>query len=121
MDPSLEEAARVAGASGRRTFFGIFLPLLTPAILGATMYSFMTHLESLEVPLVIGLPARIHVFPTYIFYTTQRYTPPEYGLSAGPRGQLPAGEHPPGLRVPLRHEAGRALRHHHRERVPPGA
>ena len=47
MDPSLEEAARVAGASGRRTFFGIFLPLLTPAILGATMYSFMTHLESL--------------------------------------------------------------------------
>ncbi len=82
MDPSLEEAARVAGASGRRTFFGIFLPLLTPAILGATMYSFMTHLESLEVPLIIGLPARIHVFPTYIFYTTQRYTPPEYGLSA---------------------------------------
>ncbi len=82
MDPSLEEAARVAGASGRRTFFGIFIPLLTPAILGATMYSFMTHLESLEVPLIIGLPARIHVFPTYIFYTTQRYTPPEYGLSA---------------------------------------
>ncbi len=82
MDPSLEEAARVAGASSRRTFFGIFIPLLTPAIFGATMYSFMTHLESLEIPLVIGLPAGIHVFPTYIFYTTQRYTPPEYGLSA---------------------------------------
>ena len=82
MDPSLEEAARVAGASGPRTFFGIFIPLLTPAIFGATMYSFMTHLESLEVPLVIGLPAGIHVFPTYIFYTTQRYTPPEFGLSA---------------------------------------
>lgn len=82
MDPSLEEAARVAGASSRRTFFGIFIPLLTPAIFGATMYSFMTHLESLEIPLIIGLPAGIHVFPTYIFYTTQRYTPPEYGLSA---------------------------------------
>ena len=82
MDPNLEEAARVAGASGPRTFFGIFIPLLTPAIFGATMYSFMTHLESLEIPLVIGLPAGIHVFPTYIFYTTQRYTPPEYGLSA---------------------------------------
>ncbi len=82
MDPSLEEAARVAGASGPRTFFGIFIPLLTPAIFGAAMYSFMTHLESLEIPLVIGLPAGIHVFPTYIFYTTQRYTPPEFGLSA---------------------------------------
>lgn len=82
MDPSLEEAARVAGASGRRTFFGIFLPLLTPAIFGATMYSFMTHLESLEIPLIIGLPARIHVFPTYIYFTTQRFTPPEYGLAA---------------------------------------
>ncbi|MFQ5916412.1 MAG: ABC transporter permease [Candidatus Binatia bacterium] len=82
MDPNLEEAARVSGASNRTTFFRVFIPLLTPAILAAGMYSFMTHLESLEIPLVIGLPANIHVFPSYIFYTTQRYTPPQYGLSA---------------------------------------
>ena len=82
MDPNLEEAARASGASNRTTFFRIFLPLLTPTLLAAAMYSFMTHLESLEIPIVIGLPAGIHVFPSYIFYTTQRYMPPQYGLSA---------------------------------------
>ena len=82
MDPNLEEAARVSGASNRITFFRIFIPLLTPAILAAGMYSFMGHLESLEIPMVIGFPAGIYVFPTYIYFTTMRFTPPQYGLSA---------------------------------------
>ncbi|MSO89505.1 MAG: iron ABC transporter permease [Rhodospirillaceae bacterium] len=82
MDPSLEEAARTSGASSATTFFRVSLPVLTPALLAATMYSFMTHLESLEIPIVLGLPARVYVFPTYIYFTTQRYTPPEYGLAA---------------------------------------
>jgi iron(III) transport system permease protein len=82
MDPSLEEASRVAGASNRATFFRIFIPLLTPALFAAGMYSFMTHLESLEIPLVIGFPAGIYVFPTYIYFTAQRFAPPRYGLSA---------------------------------------
>jgi len=82
MDPSLEEASKVSGASDRTTFIRVFIPLLTPAILSAGMYSFMTNLESLEIPIVIGLPAGIHVFPTYIYFTTQKFTPPEYGLSA---------------------------------------
>ena len=82
MDPSFEEAARVSGASNRVTFVRVFLPLLAPAILAASMYSFMTHLESLEIPLVIGLPAKIYVFPSYIFFTTQRFSPPQFGLSA---------------------------------------
>lgn len=82
MDPSFEEAARVSGASNRIAFFRVFLPLLAPAILAASMYSFMTHLESLEIPLVIGLPARVYVFPSYIFFTTQRFSPPQFGLAA---------------------------------------
>lgn len=82
MDPSLEEASRVAGASNRATFFRIFIPLLTPALFAAGMYSFMTHLESLEIPLVIGFPAGIYVFPTYIYFAAQRFAPPRYGLSA---------------------------------------
>ena len=82
MDPSLEEAARISGASNTTTFFRVSLPMLTPAIMAAGMYSFMTHLESLEIPIIIGLPARIFVFPSYIFFTTQRFVPPQYGLSA---------------------------------------
>jgi iron(III) transport system permease protein len=61
MDPSLEEAARVSGASNRTTFARVFMPLLTPAILAAGMYSFMSHMESLEIPIVIGFPAGIYV------------------------------------------------------------
>jgi iron(III) transport system permease protein len=82
MDPSLEEAARVSGASNRVTFFRVFLPMLTPALFAAAMYSFMTHLEALEIPIVIGFPAGIYVFPTYIYFAAQRFMPPQYGLSA---------------------------------------
>ena len=64
MDPNLEEASRVAGATDRTTFRRIFVPLLTPALFAAAIYSFMTSLESLEIPMIIGLPAGIHVLPT---------------------------------------------------------
>ena len=82
MDPVLEEAARVSGASKHTTFFRIFIPLLTPALFVAGMYSFMTHLEALEIPMIVGFPAGIYVFPTYIYFTVQRFSPPQYGLSA---------------------------------------
>lgn len=82
MDPNLEEASRAAGASDRTTFFRIFIPLLTPALFAAAIYSFMTSLESLEIPMIIGFPAGIYVFPTYIYLSVQRFAPPKYGLSA---------------------------------------
>jgi len=82
MDASLEEASSVAGASSWITFSRVTVPLLMPAILAAASYNFMTNLESLEIPIVIGVPAAIHVFPTYIYFTTQRFSPPEYGLAA---------------------------------------
>ena len=88
MDATLEEASSAAGATHRTTFFRVSMPLLTPALLGAVTYSFMTNLESLEIPIVIGVPAAIHVFPTYIYFTTQRFTPPEYGLAAALSGLL---------------------------------
>jgi iron(III) transport system permease protein len=82
MDPTLEEAARISGASNTQTFFRVFLPLITPALLAGGMYNLMTNLESLEIPLVIGMPAGIYVFPSYIYFTTQRYSPPQYGISS---------------------------------------
>ena len=82
MDPSLEDAARISGASNRTSFFRIFIPLLTPTLFAAAMYSFMTHLEALEIPIIIGFPAGIYVFPTYIYFAAQRFMPPQYGLSA---------------------------------------
>ncbi len=37
MDPSLEEAARTLGASGRRTFFRVTVPLLRPALASGSL------------------------------------------------------------------------------------
>jgi iron(III) transport system permease protein len=82
MDPTLEEAARMSGASGRRIFLRVFLPMMAPAILGAAIYSLMSHLESLEIPLVVGLPAQIFVLPSFIYFSTQRFAPPQYGIAA---------------------------------------
>jgi iron(III) transport system permease protein len=82
MDPALEEAARVAGMSGWKTVRHVTLPVLTPAILLAGIYSFMSSLDSFEIPAVVGLPARIFVLSTLIFFTARQAAPIDYGLSA---------------------------------------
>ena len=71
MDSSLEEAARLSGASGFRVFLDIGLPLLKPAIISGFILSFLTTAASFGVPALIGGPARIYLFTLQI-YTYQR-------------------------------------------------
>ncbi|MBI4173042.1 MAG: iron ABC transporter permease [Actinobacteria bacterium] len=85
VDARLEEAARMAGASGYRTLRRISVPLLWPAILGAFGLSFVRQAESFEPELLLGVPANIYVFTTQIYaYIGQdllpRY-PPAIALS----------------------------------------
>jgi len=82
MDPRLEEAGRLAGASPRRVLWRVTLPLLGPAILAAGIYSFVNLLDSFEGPLVLGLAAGIFVLSTLIYFTARFHSPPDYGLSA---------------------------------------
>jgi iron(III) transport system permease protein len=67
MDPSLEEAAMVAGAAPGRVARRVTLRLMLPGILAAFVYSVTTSLETFEVPAIMGLPANIHVLSTKIF------------------------------------------------------
>jgi iron(III) transport system permease protein len=67
MDATLEEAARIAGASGWRTIWRINLPLLLPAILASGILSFVVAMESFEIPQLLGTPAKIFVFTTKIY------------------------------------------------------
>src|SRR4029450_2452711 len=67
MDPSLEEAAMVAGASPRGVARLITLKLMMPGILAAFVYSLLGSLETFEVPAIMGLPANIHLLSTKIF------------------------------------------------------
>ena len=67
MDATLEEAARMAGASGWRTIWRIDVPLLLPALLASGILSFVVAMESFEIPQLLGTPAKIFVFTTRIY------------------------------------------------------
>lgn len=71
MDSSLEEAARLSGASGLRVFIDIALPMLRPAIINGFILSCLATAASFGVPALIGGPARIYLMTTQI-YTYQR-------------------------------------------------
>jgi iron(III) transport system permease protein len=67
MDPSLEEAAMVSGASARKVARRITLSLMLPGILAAFVYSITGSLETFEVPAIMGLPGNIHLLSTKIY------------------------------------------------------
>lgn len=56
LDPRLEQAARVLGASGPRAFWEVTFPLLRPSILAALLLVFMFDFTSFAVVLLLGGP-----------------------------------------------------------------
>lgn len=78
MDPALEEAGRMAGASRWRTFHSITLILLMPIISSAFILSFTRGIESFESALVFGLPAHIEVLTTRIYDAIEQSEPPDF-------------------------------------------
>ncbi len=81
MDPSLEEAAEVSGASAFATLFSVTFPLITPAIISGMLLSFIVMLGIYGIPAVLGAPANLNVLTTYIFKLTN-WSPPLYNTAA---------------------------------------
>src|SRR5438270_13166358 len=81
MDASLEESARASGAGPVRTALTVTLPLVAPVILGAGMLSFIRAMDSFEVPVLLGLPAKVFVFSNRIYAAVQYDYPVNYGLA----------------------------------------
>jgi iron(III) transport system permease protein len=81
MDPRLEEASTMTGAGTWRTLRRISMPLALPAIGAALLLLFVTTIETLEVPLLMGGRAGVRVYTTEIFYDTSR-TPIDWGLAS---------------------------------------
>ncbi|HKY07418.1 MAG TPA: iron ABC transporter permease [Candidatus Binatia bacterium] len=81
MDPSLEEAAMVAGSGIVRTTLRITMRVLLPAILAVWMISFVRAIENFEVPALIGMPAGILVFATEVYLATKN-VPTDFGLAS---------------------------------------
>jgi iron(III) transport system permease protein len=67
MDAALEDAARTSGSSNLGVLMRITVPILAPAILASTALGFIRSLESLEIEMILGIPAGIYVVPTKIW------------------------------------------------------
>lgn len=67
LNRSMEEAARLSGASQRRLFTDVNLPILLPTISGLVILAFVNLLGQLDVALILGVPVDIYVFPTQIY------------------------------------------------------
>src|SRR6478735_7653584 len=81
MDPSLEEAAEISGASAFSTLFSVTFPLIMPAIVSGMLLSFIVMLGIYGIPAVLGAPTNINVLTTYIFKLTN-WSPPLYNTAA---------------------------------------
>src|SRR6201990_3531049 len=81
MDPSLEEAAEISGASAFSTLFTVTFPLIMPAIVSGMLLSFIVMLGIYGIPAALGAPANINVLTTYIFQLTA-WSPPLYNTAA---------------------------------------
>jgi iron(III) transport system permease protein len=81
MDPSLEEAAEISGASAFATLFTVTFPLIMPAIVSGMLLSFIVMLGIYGIPAVLGAPINLSVLTTYIFKLTN-WSPPLYNTAA---------------------------------------
>jgi iron(III) transport system permease protein len=81
MDPALEEAAEISGASAFQTLLTVTLPLIAPAIISGMLLSFIVMLGIYGIPAVLGTPGDVPVLTTYIFKLTA-WTPPLYSTAA---------------------------------------
>jgi iron(III) transport system permease protein len=81
-DPSLEDAARSAGARPWRVIWSVTLPLMRPAIVYGAIMNFVIAIEVLSIPLVLGGPVNIETLTTYLYHQVFSHATPDYGLVA---------------------------------------
>ena len=78
MDSTLEEAARVGGASNLRTLFKITLPLMVSPMIMVLALQLLRVFQSFETEYLLGMPIGFYVYSTKI-YTLIRNQIPNYG------------------------------------------
>jgi putative spermidine/putrescine transport system permease protein len=108
IDPSLEEAARALGASRRRAFFRVTLPMSLPGILSGSLLVFALSISSYIVPALMG-GFRVGVLPIHIFQQVAEGARFQFGATiAVILFLLSAGAVAIYLRVGARASGGRA-------------
>jgi iron(III) transport system permease protein len=87
MDPSLEEAAAMSGASTWQTIRRVSAALSLPSVLSVLMLTFIRSVQAFEVPLLLGVPASTNTLTTEVYLSTNAGILPDYS-SSGAYGVL---------------------------------
>lgn len=66
MDPSLEEASKISGASPLKTVATITLPMMAPSIVAAGLLVFVSAASCYGIPSIIGAPGNVDTVTTRI-------------------------------------------------------
>lgn len=66
MDPSLEEASRISGASPMMTVLKVTLPMMTPSLIAGALLVFVCAASCYGIPSIIGAPGKVHTVTTRI-------------------------------------------------------
>lgn len=66
MDPSLEEASRISGASPFTTLMRVTLPIMTPSLIAGALLVFVSAASCYGIPSIIGAPGKVHTVTTRI-------------------------------------------------------
>lgn len=66
MDPSLEEASRISGASPFKTVLKVTLPMMTPSLIAGALLVFVCAASCYGIPSIIGAPGKVHTVTTRI-------------------------------------------------------
>lgn len=67
IDPSLEEAARISGASSWQVFWKITMPLVVPSLISGMLLAFLSAIANFGIAALIGNAAGISMMTTQIF------------------------------------------------------
>jgi putative spermidine/putrescine transport system permease protein len=70
LDPSLEEAARVLGATGLESFRLVTLPLISPGLVAGSLFAFVTSLDNVPVTIFL-IRADQTTLPVLIFSSVE--------------------------------------------------
>jgi len=82
IDSTLESAARIAGAGPIRAMWTVSLPMLRPAVLASAILNFVTSIELLALPLLLGSPSGMEFLTTFVYLRGFEASTPRHGLVA---------------------------------------
>ena len=66
MDPSLEEASRISGASPLKTVFTVTLPMMLPSLISGALLVFVSAASCYGIPSIIGTQGNVNTVTTRI-------------------------------------------------------